>query len=311
MNTSSVTIEELLQSTSRTFALSIPLLPHPLDHKVTLAYLIFRIADTLEDADHLDPATRQLGLQTFCQLLDDMSDQSVREWSQEWTAKRPSDNADYNRLLRETPQVMSAVRELNASARDAIVHHAQRSARGMAEFLDRADEAGHLSLSSLHDLRRYCYFVAGIVGELITDLFVSEWDNLAEITLRDNAAAFGEGLQLVNILKDSTDDAKCGRAYLPMNVPIDEVYTLAFDDLEKAEDYVETLRTAGAPGGYIAFCDAPVQLAKATLETVRVHGPGSKVPRAETFALLHDVMQRAGLRDDFPTPRKPSPNQDT
>ena len=78
-----------------------------------------------------------------------------------------------------------------------------------------------------------------------------------------NSAAFGEGLQLVNILKDSSDDARCGRAYLPPNVPIDDVYELAFDDLQRAETYIQdTLRTAEAPGGYIAFCDAPVQLSE-------------------------------------------------
>lgn len=292
----SVTIEELLQTTSRTFALSIPLLPSPLDHKITLSYLVFRIADTLEDADRLDRSDRQRGLASFCDVLDDLSPLSAEQWSLEWSGRAISDNEHYNRLLRETPQIVAAVSDIDAPSRGAIVHHAKRSAFGMAEFLGKADHRANLQLSSLDDLRRYCYFVAGIVGELITDLFVIEREDLSESSaLRAHAAAFGEGLQLVNILKDSSDDEKCGRAYLPPQVPIDEVFELALDDLKQADTYVKTLREMQAPPGYIAFCDAPVQLAQATLRVVREHGPGSKVPRDEMFALLQGVMERAGL----------------
>lgn len=291
-----MTIEELLQTTSRTFALSIPLLPSPIDRKVMLAYLVFRISDTLEDADHLDRADRQEGLESFCRVLDGLGDEAVDEWTRHWSNLSISDNAHYNRLIEETPQVLSAVGALDVPSRDAIVHHAQRSARGMAEFLGQADQRAHLQLATLDDLRKYCYFVAGIVGELITDLFIIDQETLARTSqLRDHSAAFGEALQLVNILKDVTDDQQCGRAYLPEHVPIEDVFELAFDDLRHANSYVEALREMQAPPGYIAFCDAPVQLAQATLRVVQEQGPGSKVPREEMYALLQGVMQRAGL----------------
>lgn len=298
MSTNRVTIEQLLQTTSRTFALSIPLLPSPLDHKITLAYLVFRISDTFEDADHLDRADRRRGLYGFCELLDDMSEVAAEQWALAWNQQRVSINDHYNRLLRETPQVIAAVGELDAPSREAIVQHAKRSACGMAEFLNRADESACLSLSNLADLRRYCYFVAGIVGELITDLFILDRNDLAKASaLRQFAGDFGEGLQLVNILKDASDDKKCGRVYLPEDVPVADVFELAFDDLRKAHLYVETLREMSAPPGYIAFCDAPIQLAKATLETVHKNGPGSKIPKDEMFALLQSVMERAGLAE--------------
>jgi len=291
-----VTIEQLLQTTSRTFALSIPLLPSPLDHKVTLSYLVFRISDTLEDADHLSRSDRQAGLYAFCDVLDDLSEDAVLQWTREWSQRSISDDENYNRLLRETPQVISSLQAMDEASRSAVVHHAKRSAKGMAEVLESADEQGSLQLSSLEDLRQYCYYVAGIVGELITDLFVIDCHSLAESkVLRENGSAFGEGLQLVNILKDSSADKNCGRAYLPENTPVDEVFELAFEDLKQADLYVEALREKKAPPGYIAFCDAPVRLAQATLRVVREHGPGSKVPRDETFELLQGVMERAGL----------------
>ena len=304
MSTATLSIDELLQTTSRTFALSIPLLPAPLDHDITLAYLIFRIADTIEDANHLQRDDRCHALQEFHDLLHDCLLQSDRDTCQrtnQWAQRYQdvSDNAHYNRLVNETSRVFCLVSERHNPAKLAIQRHAARSVLGMKETLRRADVAGNLTLCSVDDLRQYCYYVAGIVGEMITELFLSDHNQPIkkpeEHTLQNTAAAFGEALQLVNILKDSGDDAICGRAYLPPNVPRDQIHQLANDRLLDAEVYVRTLREIGASPGMIAFCDAPMQLAKRTLEVVEEHGPGSKIPREETFVLLQQVIERAGL----------------
>ena len=295
-STGNISIDELLQTTSRTFALSIPLLPEPLNHEITLAYLVFRIADTLEDADYLTRDERQLALDEFCELLDDLSSQKVDAWTLRWSARNMSANEDYNRLLREAPQVLGLVRELSDSSRQIVVQHAIRSATGMSTVLSQADSEGNLQLETLQQLRDYCYFVAGIVGELITELFAtSHCDEEEAAALNKHAAAFGEALQLVNILKDADDDKVCGRAYQPSGIPRSEVFDLAYGDLRSAGRYVEALRSMNAPGGFIAFCDAPLQLAEATLRVVAEHGPGSKVSRDETFALLQQVIERAGI----------------
>jgi len=304
LSTATLTIDELLQTTSRTFALSIPLLHAPLDHDITLAYLIFRIADTMEDADHLSRDERCLALQEFHDLLHEcllQSDSKTTERIDQWAQRfqNVSDNAHYNRLVAETARVFRLVSERRAPAKLAIQKHAARSVLGMKETLRRADAAGNLTLCSVDDLRQYCYYVAGIVGEMITELFLSDHDQPIttphEHQLQNTAAAFGEALQLVNILKDSGDDAICGRAYLPPNVPRDQIHQLAIDRLQDAEIYVQTLREIPASPGMIAFCDAPMQLAKRTLEVVAEHGPGSKIPREETFVLLQQVIERAGL----------------
>lgn len=298
MNVPSITIEELLQATSRTFALSIPLLPEPLNHEVTLAYLVFRIADTVEDADFLERDQRQRGLHDLCNVLTDLDELSIEKWTRAWADRPISDNADYNRLMRETPLVLSLVRELPESSRRIIVSHAIRSATGMATVLAEADQRGRLQLQSLQALQDYCYYVAGIVGELITELFVTgRYGSSQTATLFETAAAFGEALQLVNILKDSAADQVCGRAYLPAGVPMEDVFELARRDLVEAGRYVEALRNLNAPPGFIAFCDAPLQLASATLRVVEANGPGSKVPRDETMSLLQQVMVRAGMVD--------------
>ncbi|MGE5413115.1 MAG: squalene/phytoene synthase family protein, partial [Syntrophomonadaceae bacterium] len=62
-------LEDLLEKTSRTFALSIPVLPEPTRREVTLSYLLFRIADTFEDASHWTPEARIAALDAFEALL--------------------------------------------------------------------------------------------------------------------------------------------------------------------------------------------------------------------------------------------------
>src|SRR5438477_258431 len=81
-------------------------------------------------------------------------------------------------------------------------------------------------------LRAYCYAVAGIVGEMLTELFVLGRPGMQAVAgdLRKHAAAFGEGLQLVNILKDARPDAVEGRTFLPRQAPLREVFVLARQD---------------------------------------------------------------------------------
>ena len=277
MSATDITIEELLQKTSRTFALSIPLLPEPLNEEITLAYLVFRIADTLEDADKIGRDDRRRGLDSFCELLGNLSEDAVADWTAKWAGLEISNNEDYNELLRETPQVLGRVRSLPTTSRQIIVRHAIRSASGMSVSLSKADDKGNLRLQTIQELRDYCYFVAGIVGELITELLVTGRYSAQEAAiLFETAASFGEALQLVNILKDSADDEVCGRAYLPSSAPRDEVFELARMDLGEAGRYVAALRELNAPPGFIAFCDAPLCLAEATLRVVAEEGPGQQ-----------------------------------
>jgi len=138
---------------------------------------------------------------------------------------------------------------------------------------------------------------ANTVGELITDVFLLDHPELlaASRPLIDNARVFGEGLQLVNILRDAADDAREGRVYLPPDVPLPEVLALARGDLQRARLYVHTLQQAGAPRGYVAFCALPVLLAFATLDRVEAVGAGAKISRDEVAAIvarLHQALDR-------------------
>ena len=162
----------------------------------------------------------------------------------------------------------------------------------MCDFVERSEEGGGLRLRTMADLRRYCFVVAGIVGQMLTELFLLRGGpRLASVAsgLRDRSVAFGEGLQLTNILKDATGDAAEGRVYLPKDVLLAEVFTLARADLVAAGEYVELLRTGGAPRGLVAFNALNARLAVATLRLVRDRGPGAKLTRAEVLGIAAEV----------------------
>jgi len=161
----------------------------------------------------------------------------------------------------------------------------------MMSFVSRTTEDGRLQLADLADLRHYCYIVAGIVGEMLTELFLLERDELTSSApaLRERAALFGEALQLVNILKDSAGDAREGRYYLPPSVDRAEVFRLARADLDASIEYVSALQSASAERGLVAFAALPVLLAKATLDRVEEVGPGAKLTRPEVAAIVSEM----------------------
>ncbi len=280
------TLENLLEKTSRTFALSIPVLPEPTRREVTIAYLLFRIADTFEDAAHWPPERRIEALKTFQELLSDGNGEQAHRLAETWTRALPAHQEGYCELIAQVPFVIDEFLALRPDAIAPIRTHVIRSARGMSGFIERG-RAGEVSLATLHDLRDYCYAVAGIVGEMLTELFLLGRTGLQPIatTLRDRAAFFGEALQLVNVLKDSAVDATEGRLFLPPDVPRREVFALARADLGVAREYILALQEAGSPRGIVEFCALPVELAWATLEKVQARGPGSKISRLEVFAI--------------------------
>ena len=291
---------DLLEKTSRTFALSIPPLPEPTRREVTIAYLLFRIADTFEDAAHWAPEARIGALHDFVGLLRSASREEAVRLSAAWTAAGASPHAGYRELIAEVPDVLGAFFALSPGAIPPIRDHVVRSADGMAGIVART-RGGTLVLTTVEELKEYCYIVAGIVGEMLTELFLLGRGSLAPVApvLRSKSATFGEALQLVNILKDSEDDANEGRRYLPEAVPKAEIFALARRDLGTAEAYIETLRAAGAPRGILEFTALPVQLAWAALEKVESRGPGAKVSRPEVYRITQRV-KRALDRGESP-----------
>ena len=280
-------LHELLTRTSRTFALNIPLLEEPTRCEVTAAYLLFRVADTLEDATEWPRARKLLELERFGALVAGTSAEDAARLAEDWGRTPPCRHAGYLELLGELPFVMRVTASLAPEPQRLIRAHTLRTVEGMSSFLSRQD-GGELRLGGVAELREYCYAVAGIVGEMLTELFLLERPMLepAAPTLRRLAPIFGEALQLVNILKDAAGDSHEGRHFLPSGPIVREIFAMAHDDLGHAARYVACLARAAAPRGMVAFTALPLLLAQATIELVETRGAGSKITRSEVRRLV-------------------------
>lgn len=291
-------LDDLLEKTSRTFALSIPMLPEPTRRHVGIAYLLFRVADTFEDATHWPRAKRLDSLDDLARLLETSGGEERA--SERWLVDPPVSHAGYLELLRDSPAVLEAYRGIPDAARAVLRRYLLRTVSGMAGFVRRGDAQGNLRLTSLRELRDYCYIVAGIVGELLTELFLLDAAELAPHAsrLRRRSRFFGEALQLVNILKDAGSDASEGRLYLPPDVDRARVLALARRDLAVAAAYVGILQRAGAPDGFLAFTGSPAILARATLDRIESSAEGAKLTRAEVGTLMERMFENlaAGRR---------------
>ncbi len=284
-------LQALLQKTSRTFALTIPLLPEPLQTEVATAYLLFRIIDTFEDATRWDAARRTEALSLFIELMEGEAHDLGGNVGK-WLEAPPLDHAGYLELLAATPRVIAWHRRLRPAAGELLRQHLVRSARGMISIVERTDTNGVLQMQTLQDLRDYCFVVAGIVGEMLTELFILQSPSLNPVAgdLRARAVEFGEALQLVNILKDVRPDAAEGRVYLPREASLAEVFQLARADLRRATEYIDLLQKAGAAKGTVAFNALNTRLAIATLRLLRDRGPGAKLTRLQVTGIAAEVM---------------------
>jgi len=280
-------LASLLERTSRTFALTIPLLDEPLATDVGLAYLLFRIADTLEDAPTWGRDMRMAALDSFGEWL--VGEHGERAWLDAVAASPPTEDAGCLALIARAEGVRTAVAQRGHDLSMAMTMDVVRTSSKMAEFVARQTGEGGLVLRDLPDLREYCYAVAGIVGELLTEMFLCRDPSLEpeRDALMALAPAFGEALQLVNILKDAPSDAGEGRLYIPPGVDRAEVVKLARADLAQADEYIALLERAHASTHVRVFCTLPVRLASATLD--RLEAGAAKLSREEVMAIFAEV----------------------
>lgn len=206
----------ILQGVSRTFALTIPQLPTGLDRAVSNAYLLCRIADTIEDDAGLSFDDKRRYAGQFIAIVEGR--QAAEAFAAELTP-RLADHATVaeRELLAATARVIRITHSLNPSVQSAMARCVRIMAEGMVfyqgqETLDGVADQGAMD--------RYCYYVAGVVGEMLTSLFCDHCAALAsrEAEMMQLAVSFGEGLQMTNILKDIWEDRARGACWLPRDL---------------------------------------------------------------------------------------------
>ncbi len=203
----------ILPRVSRTFALGIRLLPAGLSRPVAVAYLICRIADTAEDHPSLTVEERRALLGEVDRAVGDPGATLMGIPSVSW----PDDLA-LGGLMRHAERVLAEYRRLPAADQAAIAPWVREMVRGMASCLKPSSRSPVPLLGTVDDLRRYCWYVAGTVGHLLTGLFVNHVRGIGpgrRQTLTGLASRFGLGLQLTNVIRDIAEDHRNGRSFVP------------------------------------------------------------------------------------------------
>jgi farnesyl-diphosphate farnesyltransferase len=206
---------KVLKGVSRSFVLTIRALPRPLRRPVGLAYLLARASDTIADTASAPVETRAGCLRAFVGRLDGGSNEFFGQLNE----IKPENRAEQY-LLANLERVIAAVEALPEADRTEIVALLQKITRGQELDLLRFPDAGEIrALETAAELNEYTYLVAGCVGEFWTRIcsaHMPRYGRLGSDELCELGRGFGQGLQLVNILRDLPEDIAKGRCYLPM-----------------------------------------------------------------------------------------------
>ncbi|HEV8225890.1 MAG TPA: squalene/phytoene synthase family protein [Methylomirabilota bacterium] len=210
---------DILKSVSRSFYLSLAVLPSAVRPAIALAYLLARAADTIADTRLID---RRLRITHLLALRSELEVAMAGRLDAIVAATRGVQALDAERaLLERLPDCLTAYRALLADDRRRVRGVLETIIEGMTEDLARfpgEDEGGLAALETRADLDRYTYLVAGCVGEFWTDVHVAHRPRLRHWDLEKMTALgirFGKALQLTNVLRDIPRDLRQGRCYLP------------------------------------------------------------------------------------------------
>ena len=219
--TKSYLLRDLLSQVSRSFYLTLAVLPASVRDQVGLAYLFARAADTIADTDLIAQAQRLAYLKDFQGLFaQDTVDWKVVQSIQAALAFQQSLPGE-RILLERLEDCFRLYLECEAADQVRIRRLMSTLTKGMDMDLTvfEGGTAEHpRPLETLDELDRYTYYVAGCVGEFWTGIMcahrpaLAHWnvEHMSEVGIR-----FGKGLQLTNIVKDVAKDLRRGRCYIP------------------------------------------------------------------------------------------------
>jgi len=207
--------DTILPGVSRTFALTIPQLPPPLYRAVANGYLLCRIADTIEDEEALAPPVKRRFHDRFIRVVE--GNEPAEPFAAELVPLLSGSTLAAEReLVDHTATVVGLTHAFSPIQRAALCRCIQVMCRGMELY----EAGGSAGLADVAELSRYCYYVAGCVGEMLTTLFCDYSEEIGrhQARLATLAVSFGQGLQMTNILKDVWDDRQRGACWLPRDL---------------------------------------------------------------------------------------------
>jgi farnesyl-diphosphate farnesyltransferase len=312
--------DQILPHVSRTFALTIPQLPAALSIPVTSAYLLCRIADTIEDEPALAAPETLAFLRRFNDVVSGNGEPAplARDLEPRLSERTLPTERD---LISNMDRVIRVTAALGHSQRAAIRRCVELMCFGMPRFQFNASLKG---LERSSDLDDYCYYVAGVVGEMLTELFCDYSPEIARHrpALASLASSFAQGLQMTNILKDVWEDRSRGACWLPQevfarhgvdlaqvsrdsqdprfNAGMAELVAVAHAHLRNALDY--TLLIPGKETGIRRFCLWAIGLAILTLRKIAQNPgftSGAQVKVGRPAVSMTMFLSNIAIRNDW------------
>jgi len=230
-----VLLGPLLKGVSRSFYLTLRVLPAGMRDPIGLAYLLARAADTIADTSLISPKQRLELLLSLRNLVNGAPDDGTltQRLAQEVAGQQSL--SDEKVLLESIGGALTVLSQLNDPDRNAVRGIVTTLTQGMEFDLHTFpdESSGRIAaLNTLEELDTYTYLVAGCVGEFWTRMTYAHMPGTLkgepEITLA-NGVRFGKALQMTNVLRDCSKDLRIGRCYLP--VPMLDKYGLKPGDL--------------------------------------------------------------------------------
>ncbi|MBN2144607.1 MAG: squalene/phytoene synthase family protein [Candidatus Aureabacteria bacterium] len=221
---------EILPRVSRTFAVNIGFLKGELHEAVLCSYLFCRMIDTLEDSPNLDVSQKVALLEEWSRFFPFENQpvflQRIRLLGEQ---KLLTENRFETELIMNAEKVFTLYRSFATPVQEMILIWIREMAKGMAEFQTRSVTGVYPTcLKNMDDLEKYCYYVAGTVGHLLTELFCYFLQDISEIAreiMRQTANSFGLGLQITNIIKDAQSDKKRNWCFIPESLMLEHHLT--------------------------------------------------------------------------------------
>lgn len=215
---------KFLDKTSRSFSAVIKELHPELLLPVCLFYLILRGLDTVEDDTSIPLATKEPLLRDFKDFLEQDG------WT--FNGNRPEEKD--RELLVQFHNVITEFKNLKSAYKEIIRDITDKMGNGMADYARKA-ESDDASVITIEQYDLYCYYVAGLVGEGLTRLFIeSEFGNPGLLKRDQLHKSMGLFLQKTNIIRDIREDNDDGRRFWPKEIWSKHVND--FDDLFKPEN---------------------------------------------------------------------------
>ena len=208
----------ILRSVSRSFYLSVRILPGRLREPIALAYLLARATDTIADTAEIPSVIRVEKLQTLSNAIQGKLPPHVIVDLAATFAPLQKNLAE-RQLIESLPQCLEWLGNLESADRNEIRTVLEKITRGQTIDLQRFADPAHVrALATAAELDEYTYLVAGCVGEFWTRLcfrHVRRFTKRSVIEMSELGKRYGTGLQLINVLRDAGTDLRQGRCYFP------------------------------------------------------------------------------------------------